>query len=555
MSKVIQPNAPDVKRPRQSHPSLIASKASVNYCSRMLGAALDDPAVSDYVSLYGGMMPDRQGREIEPIQLRRGLNERNPATGKRMRKRVNGATRMLKGFEINNRCRGWHATFALDKSISTAAFLFDDTAVRDLGYQALLRAGKSVSRKIQRRIRKGGANHEMPTGVGIVFAVPEKVSRYGDPHLHMHHVFCNVTEFQESGETFRCAAHFQQVAAFAGEAYRQANLWLFRQLGKQNYIVDLVDGRTCRLSAVPGYICRQLSQGAKVIENELLARGVETAPPITSLGEARRRRNAYKKVRPAKKLEPLAEWQTVWASRIGVQEIVDLKRAYYEERYYSEKIGPAVIAPRVVAGEPLGAIVSPVLIAPKNVLSPSGVVSVSQLKAGNDDGTFASLRELSTGFRLKIANECRGSIECEQIEVKYEYAYCEAECERKLPCEAELIRKILNALLPRLRIRVEPRDELEPKLTLKPAGVGQDSLGKIVQQIGESFQAEFRLLLRTRSFDDIIAEIHRVLPAELFVDEAEVAQPPQVDRSAQSESVNGTPLLPGPETEAWEMLP
>jgi hypothetical protein len=84
-----------------------------------------------------------------------------------------------------------------------------------------------------------------------------------------------------------------------------------------------------------------------------------------------------------------------------------------------------------------------------------------------------------------------------------------------IPTDAELLRELLLALLPRLRQRAEPWSGTQSKLTLTGATTGQENLGNIIQQLGEAYRVEFTQLLKSMPLDSIRFHIRQVVPASL----------------------------------------
>src|SRR5438067_2452173 len=94
---------------------------------------------------------------------------------------------------------GWDATFKASKSISIAALVGGDEAVREAHRESVRVALDQLERYIEARI---GGNHPAETTGKMVAAKFEHdsarpVNGYSAPHLHTHAVIFNITETRD----------------------------------------------------------------------------------------------------------------------------------------------------------------------------------------------------------------------------------------------------------------------------------------------------------------------------------------------------------------------
>jgi conjugative relaxase-like TrwC/TraI family protein len=422
---------------KRRHRGSIRTQRRVRYLAVGLAAALADPEMRDHVALLGKLFRGRTGAKVTVAHLTRALAAAHPTTGRILRARVNAGTRREGESRVANTCYGFDVTLSTDKSISIAALLLGDKVVLATALAAMTCAGRWLTRKVDRRIRAGGQNRTVETGLGAAFLLPEKAGRDGQPQLHAHIIFPNLTCFQDGERTRYCAAHFQRIAQLALAAQRRMHAQLHRDLVRLNYAADFTTG-VCRLTSIPRALCDQLSPATRRIH--ATARHRSGAGTRTSRRLARMREDAHLYHRPPKTLKTLAEWQANWALSLQPQKLNTLRRAFSAAR-----LNPPPIASQPTDAPDLFTVPVPTLRGPSTEEAEL-LLRPRRARERDEDDPTLTVRQLVGSFRQKFERECPPDRRPETVEVSY---LC-PEATPHLVEYTEALRSSLRRIFPRL---------------------------------------------------------------------------------------------------------
>lgn len=419
------------KRPAQKHRGSLRTKRRVDYIVAAMAAAVADPDLGGEVALLGNLFPQRRGSAVTPEQLALALAARDPATGRLLRARVNAGYRLEGEHLVSNVCHGFDIPLATDKSLSVAALVFQDEVVLKAVLKAMRQSARWLSKQMDRRLRKGGQNATVQTGASAVFFLPEKAGRNGQPHLHAHLVFPNLTTFREDGRKRYCAGHFKRITKHAMAAQRRMNRQIARNLQKSGYVVTLVDD-VCRLPSVSQELCKQLSPVSGMLN---AAAGKENAVRRRSTKQdIRRREDLYLNGRAKKVLKPLAQWRAHWERVIGADTLKAQRAAYHELRYQPPAGSREKLIPFAIDRLPEPAIAAHRLPSSFEDVLEDGVSEIPAFKS------------LGLALRTRVAREFESEARGQVIELEYSCP----ERERHLVEHTEALRTLLRLIFPRL---------------------------------------------------------------------------------------------------------
>jgi conjugative relaxase-like TrwC/TraI family protein len=406
----------------------------VRYSEAALTGALADPEMCPHVALLGDLFPRCRGSKVTTEQLSRALAACHPSSGKRLRKRVNAGLRREGDSLVSNVCYGFDIPLAVDKSVSIAALTFRDDLVLKIAMDAMRQSARWLSKKMDRRLRRGGQNATSETGKSAVFFIPEKAGRDGQPQLHAHLIIPNLTTFKEEGRTRCCAGHFRRITRSALEAQQRMNRQLSRNLQKAGYAVEVVDG-VCRLPSVPRALCEEFSPvSARMKPAGAAELGLRRR---YSRAVVRRRENLYLEKRARKVLQPLTQWQTKWGQVIGADRLKAETQAYLAARYRQAESKSVVAEVAPFAPEPIS--FAPVIAAARIKESAEDVLE--------DSGAMRpSFGSLGAAFRKKLETELSPEARNQVVELDY---VC-TERARHLVEHTEALRTLLRLIFPRL---------------------------------------------------------------------------------------------------------
>jgi conjugative relaxase-like TrwC/TraI family protein len=423
--------------PKRRHRGSIRTQRRVKYLADGLAAALADPEMRDHVALLGKLFRERAGAKVKVAHLTRTLAAAHPTTGRVLRARVNTGTRQEGDSRVANTCFGFDVTLSVDKSVSIAALLLGDKVVLKVAFAAMTSAGRWLTRKMDRRIRAGGQNRTVATGLGAAVLLPEKAGRDGQPQLHGHLIFPNLTCFQDGDRTRYCAGHFQRIAQLALAAQRRMNAQLHRDLVRLDYAADFTTG-VCRLTSIPRLLCEQHSPATQRIH--ATARHRTGAGARTSRRLARLREDTHLFHRPPKTLKTLAEWQAGWALFLHPQKLNTIRRTYAAAR-----LNPPAIATRPADLPDSVTVPMPTPRGP-SVEDAELLLRPRRARERDEDDPTLTVRQLVGSFRQKFERECAPDRRPEIIEVSY---LC-PEATPHLVEFTEALRSSLRRIFPRL---------------------------------------------------------------------------------------------------------
>lgn len=462
---------------KRRHRGSIRTKRRVNYLASGLAAALADPEMRDHVALLGKLFRGRSGVKVTVVHLTRALAAAHPTTGRILRARVNTGTRQEGESRVANTCFGFDVTLSADKSVSVAALLFGDKVVQKAAFAAMTSAGRWLTRKMDRRIRAGGQNRTEETGLGAAFLIPEKAGRDGQPQLHAHIIFPNLTRFPDGDRARFCAAHFQRIAQLALAAQRRMHAQLHRDLVRLNYAADFTTG-VCRLTSIPRALCDQLSPATQRIH--ATARHRSGAGTRTSRRLARMREDAHLFHRPPKTLKTLAEWQADWALSLQPQKLTTFRRAYAAARLNPPPVtSQPTEAPDSVT-VPLRAPRGPSMEEAELLLRPR------RARERDEDDPTITVRQLVGSFRQKFDRECPAARRAETVEVSY---LC-PEVTPHLVEFTEAFRSSLRRIFPRLVVHQAFTAESKATFTVIGEAASNPAVREIMGQATRMLEQE-----------------------------------------------------------------
>ena len=463
--------------PKRRHRGSIRTKRRVLYVADGLAAALADPDVRDHVALVGKLFRARTGTKVKVTHLTRALAAAHPTTGQILRARVNTGTRKEGESRVANTCYGFDVTLSADKSVSVAALLLGDKVVQKAAFAAMTSAGRWLTRKMDRRIRAGGQNRTVETGLGSAFILPEKAGRDGQPQLHAHMIFPNLTSFQDGDRARYCAGHFQRIAQLALAAQRRMHAQLHRDLVRLNYAADFTTG-VCRLTSIPRSLCDQLSPASQRIHTTTRHRsGTGTR---TSRGLARMREDTHLYHRPPKTLKTLAEWQAGWALAIRPQKLNTLRRTYATAR-----LNPPQVAARPADAPDSVTVPLPTPRVP-GVEDAELLLRPRRSRERDEDDPTLTIRQLVGSFRQKFEQECPPARRSETIEVSY---LC-PEATPHLVEFTEALRSSLRRIYPRLIVHQAFTAESRGSFTVIGEAASNPAVLEIMHQATRMLEQE-----------------------------------------------------------------
>ncbi len=469
--KVRQPTA------KRRHRGSIRTQHRVRYLAAGLAAALADPEMRDHIVLLGKLFRGRTGVKVTVAHLTRALAAAHPTTGRILRARVNKGTRQEGASRVANTCHGFDVTLSADKSVSIAALLLGDKIVLVTALAAMTSAARWLTRKVDRRIRAGGQNRTVETGLGAAFLLPEKAGRDGQPQLHAHIIFPNLTCFQEGERTRYCAAHFQRIAQLALAAQRRMHAQLHRDLARLNFAVDFTTG-VCRLTSIPRSLCDQLSPATQRIH--ATARHRSGAGTRTSRRLARMREDAHLYHRPPKTLKTLAEWRAGWALALHPQNLNTLRRTYAAAR-----LNPPPIASRPADAPDSVTVPMPTPRGP-SVEEAELVLRPRRAHEREEDDPTLTVRQLVGSFRHKFERECPPTRRNETVEVSY---LC-PEATPHLVEYTEALRSSLRRIFPRLIVHQAFTAESKATFTVIGEAASNPAVREIILQATRMLEQE-----------------------------------------------------------------
>ena len=459
------------------HRGSIRTQRRVRYLADALAAALTDPEMRDHVALLGKLFRGRTGRKVTVAHLIRALAAAHPTTGRILRARVNRGTRQEGESRVANTCFGFDVTLSADKSVSVAALLLGDKVVLKTAFAAMTSAGRWLARKMDRRIRTGGQNRTVETGLGAAFLLPEKAGRDGQPQLHAHIIFPNLTSFPDGDRTRFCAAHFQRIAQFALAAQRRMHAQLHRDLVRLNYAADFTTG-VCRLTSIPRALCDQLSPATQRIHET--ARHRSGGGARTSRRLARMREDAHLYHRPPKTLKTLAEWQASWTLALHPQRLNTLRCTYAAAR----------LNPPLIASRPADALDSVTALVPTlqgpSVAEAELLLRPRRARERDEDDPTLTVRQLVGSFRQKFERECPPTRRNETVVVSY---LC-PEAAPHLVEYTEALRSSLRRIFPRLVVHQAFTAESKATFTVIGEAASNPSVREIMLQATRMLEQE-----------------------------------------------------------------
>jgi conjugative relaxase-like TrwC/TraI family protein len=421
--------------PRAKHRGSIRTKLRVLYLVAAFNAALADPALVKHVALLGNLFTRRRGKAVTSQQLVNALAARHPETGQPLRARVNTGTRAEGDRRVSNVCHGFDIPFAVDKTVSVAALMLGDKFVLKASMAAMQQSARWLGKRMDRRLRKNRQNATVPTGASAIFFLPEKAGRHGQPQLHAHVIFPNLTTFSEDGRKRYCAAHFKRITKLAATAQRRMNAQLARTLKKAGYQVNLVDG-VCRLPGVSRDLCARFSPVSTMLKGP--GSNENAAGRRSTKREVRRREDRYLRIRPKKDLLTLRACQYRWFQEVGKVSLEAEKKNYRAARF--RKPAELSTSPaEAVSFTPAGA-------------DPKPVIAAARLEERRDDvlDDRGSMRPnfsfLGAALRMKLSDKIGYETRNQVIELDY---VC-TEKAHHLVEHTEALRTLLRLIFPRL---------------------------------------------------------------------------------------------------------
>ncbi len=462
---------------KRRHRGSIRTQRRVRYVADGLAAALVDPEMRDHVALLGKLFRGRTGTNVKVAHLTRALAAAHPTTGRILRARVNTGTRQEGESRVANTCFGFDVTLSVDKSVSVAALLLGDKVVLKAAFAAMTSAGRWLTRKMDRRIRAGGQNRTVETGLGAAFLLPEKAGRDGQPQLHAHIIFPNLTSFPDGDRTRFCAAHFQRIAQLALAAQRRVHAQLHRDLVRLNYAADFTTG-VCRLTSIPQALCDQLSPATQRIH--ATARHRSGAGTRTSRRLARMREDTHLFHRPPKTLKTLAQWQADWALSLQPQKLNTIRRAYAAARF-----NPPPIASQPTDASDSFTVPVPTLRGP-SAEEAEVLLRPRRARERDEDDPTLTVRQLVGSFRQKFERECPSARRPETVEVSY---LC-PEATPHLVEFTEALRSSLRRIFPRLVVHQAFTAESVASFTVIGEAASNPAVREIMLQATRKLEQE-----------------------------------------------------------------
>lgn len=539
---------------KQKHRGSIRTERRVRYAEAAMTAARADPDMRGHVALVGALFPPRRGGEVTTQQLSRALAARHPSTGKLLRKRVNAGLRWEGDSLVSNVCHGFDIPLSVDKSISIAALVFGDDEVLKLTMNAMRQSARWLSKKMDRRLRRGGQNGTVETGNCAVFFIPEKAGRNGQPQLHAHLIIPNLTSFQEDGRTRHSAGHFRRITRSALEAQQRMNRQLGRNLMKAGYVIEMVNG-ICRLPGVPRALCEELSPVSKRLNS---GKDRERTRRRSTRAGSRRRENRYLKDRPKKIHQPLSQWRENWAQALGAEKLKTEMGTYHTARF-RQPVGSEATPAEVVPFVQEVVVRMPIIAAARLEVPPLDVLEDRVLMRPNFGSLGAALR---TKLSKELSYEARNQV----IELDY---VC-PEKARHLVEHTEALRTLLRLIFPRLLVHQKFSAAEHSLFKVTGAAMGNPKMAQLIAATAAALEVELGKDVVRANWPAVLRTLHVELANRLpeprlarpNVAEMRSAQPtapqPQVPRKiADAPKVAPPPAplaTPASEPE-WDLMP
>jgi conjugative relaxase-like TrwC/TraI family protein len=495
----MKPPGPVRSKPaKQRHKSSIRTKRRVGYTKAALAAALNDPGMYPYVVRFGGLFSERKAGDVTVQHLSRAFDACHPDTGRALRARLSSETRLEQGRTLSNRVHGWDvSSLSVDKSISVAALVLGDQVLLEEVMAAMQLAARRLARLVDRRLRRNGANRTVESGLGLAFFIPETAGRFGQPQLHAHVVFANLTRFDDDGRRKYCSAHFQRIAQQALAAQRRMNIRLYQRLVSLGYAVEFTKG-TCRLPHVPKELCQKYSPASAQMDAS--AGKWKGRRMGSSRRAAQRRDNFYLFRRPEKPIKPLTEWQSVWHSAFRPAEFQAHVDAYRAGRL-------AQVSDTASDNEPKPELVQIAALI-KAVSEPSG--PVPELTTGapaSDDDALLPFRQLVIAFRQKAGREMPVARRPHEVEVVYECP----ETVPQLVAQTEAIRSALRLIIPGLIVHQKFSSGSQHTFAAVGAAASDGHLVRLIAQAGAALQMEINRSEAAADWPELVRWLHQAL--------------------------------------------
>ncbi len=539
---------------KQKHRGSIRTERRVRYAEAAMTAARADPDMRGHVALVGALFPPRRGGKVTTQQLSRALAARHPSTGKLLRKRVNAGLRWEGDSLVSNVCHGFDIPLSVDKSISIAALVFGDDEVLNLTMNAMRQSARWLSKKMDRRLRRGGQNGTVETENSAVFFIPEKAGRNGQPQLHAHLIIPNLTSFQEGGRTRHAAGHFRRITRSALEAQQRMNRQLGRNLMKAGYAIEIVNG-ICRLPGVSRALCDELSPVSKRLNSDAVAEGSRRRYTRSAL---RRREDRYLKERPKKIHQPLSQWREDWAQALGAEKLKTEMGAYHTARFQ----------------QPVGSEATPAEVVPfvREVAAPMPVIAAARLEEPPGDvlEDTVSMRpkfgSLGAALRTKLSKELSYEARNQVIELDY---VC-PEKARHLVEHTEALRTLLRLIFPRLLVHQKFSAAEHSLFKVTGTAAGDPKMAQLIAATADALEFELGQDVVRANWPAVLRTLHVELANRLpepkpAPPNAAVLRPVQRTeprRPAPNKVVASAPVMTPPEPlvtpqseHEWDLLP
>ncbi len=465
----------------------------MKYTLNSVQAALRDPDWSRFLSVEGDLFPALKGKPFTTEQIANALASRSPQTGQPMRQRINRGTRQEGSHRVSNVCHGFDIPLSVHKSLSVAALVFKDQTVLETVVRAFAKTGAWLTRRADRRVRKGGANETVATGIGAAFVLPEFAARCGQPDLHAHPIIPNVTHFHDGERVRYCAVHFGRIAKLAATARSKMNRQIEHSLRKSGYRVECIQG-ICSLPSVPPQICAAFSPVSQQLSPAKAKEGwVERSPERS---KARKVEDAYFRFRPKKEFLSLSERRARWTKVLST-EVLALEQARYEESKLSPK------QPAGVDSDSVTAVDHPLMPSSgkresiqdgDDVLAP--VIAASPIPK-RLSGMIEHHREILAPMRALVSN----------IEITYSCP----EAQPDLVVHTDALRTILRMIFPGLI--VHQRFALASCATVSVNSATDESLliEKLLGNAAAAFESELKVVSREHQLPAVMRWLHGLL--------------------------------------------
>lgn len=176
--------------------------------------------------------------------FRQLLDNISPGSGARLTPRTK-TTRQQDGRQIANRRVAYELTISAAKSVSILALCLGDRRILAAYKKAVDDGLQFAARFAAARVRKGGADHDRPTGHLLGLLIHHMETRAGDCQLHTHAVFFNAT--WDPGEHRFKALQFALI------------------LGRKMLIQSWIAARFCHELRQLGYESERVENGFRIV--------------------------------------------------------------------------------------------------------------------------------------------------------------------------------------------------------------------------------------------------------------------------------------------------